>query len=111
MLASSLAKILDAILSCTSSFCHLALPIFVALSDSCVEPLLKTASQLVCLSIKATCGGGDMITPYVFEKLVVSTLRITPLDLCSSCEECACRNNSMEGCTPRSAMPRLGEGV
>ena len=93
------------------SSCHLALPIFVALCDSCVEPLLKTASQLICLSIKATCGGGDMITPYVFEKLVVSTLRITPLDLCSSCEECACRNNSMEVCTPTSAMPRFGEGV
>ena len=81
MLANSLAKILGAILSCTSLLCHLALPIFVALCDSCVEPLLKTASRLVCLSIKATCGDDDMITPYVFEMLVVSTLRITPLYL------------------------------
>ena len=80
MLAGSLAKILGAILSCTSSLCHLALPIYVALCDSCVEPLLKTASQLVCLSMKATCGG-DMFIPYLFEKFVASTLRITPLDL------------------------------
>ena len=62
VLASSLARTLGAILSCTSLFCHLALPIFVAHCDPCVKPVLKTASQLLCSFTRATCGIGDFVT-------------------------------------------------
>ena len=92
MLASSLAKILGAILSCTSSFCHLALSIFVALCDSCVEPQFsRQPHSCYAYSQKHHV---VMVTlsliPCVLEKLAVSTLRVTPLDLWSSCEICAC---------------------
>ena len=81
VLARLLSKTLGVIMLFASLLCHLAFPIYVAHFDSCVEQVLKAASQLLCLFTKATCGVGDFVTKtHVYLRTLSSILEVMHMD-------------------------------